>query len=569
MGYVYGLSGLTGGGDPSIGDVYVMHDTAAILSGTTVGNSYVVSSFTTDQFGHLSAYTLINLTLDTLSDVITSGSTTDGQILMYNGSNWVSGLNIYDYPTFTYVNTLISGISSFYSGYTNTLDGLTDVNIISPSDYHILVYNSYTAKWVNINPWTDYYTSAQTNSMFWTSAYTSAYLSGYSATNHNHNIVNLSDVTATRLTVGDILVFDGAFWTNSANTNISSIYNYIDSAISGISFSGNTLSGLTDVNINTPILKNVLRYDGRIWVNDSLSDYYTIVDLTGGSLDSRYYTKTYTNANFSVTGHNHFLSNLTDVAVVSPVDYDVMFMSASTWANVNLYTLCYTKNQVDNSTGFTYYYTSAYTNQYFSRTGHSHLFSSITNSAATLANYYTTAQTYTSNQVDALLTGITASQEWTLLYTTEYINSSATTIFNVTGGTYKLFKLIIDGECLNGKHATDIALYIDGVNTTSAYTFNYIDNNGATKQSKLDYLRLFYITDLFSFTGEYFITGSFKSSAANTCSIYGNGSGNVSNMYIMTNGHCSGTTIKNIDTISIAPITYPVNMKIKLYSKTL
>lgn len=52
----------------------------------------------------------------------------------------------------------------------------------------------------------------------------------------------------------------------------------------------------------------------------------------------------------------------------------------------------YTSSQTDSL--FLNYYTSAYTNQYFSRTGHSHLFSSITDSAITLANYSLTSHTH-------------------------------------------------------------------------------------------------------------------------------------------------------------------------------
>ena len=140
-------------------------------------------------------------TLEGLSDVDLS-SPTNGQVLKYNGTDWVN--------------------SAEASGATD-LDELTDVTLTSPTSGQVLKYDG--SKWVNG--------------------------AGGSAVG---GLDDLSDVDITTPTDGQALIYDAnsSTWVNGAGGGGSS-----------------TLSGLTDVTITTPSNNQVLKYDSIAgkWVN--------------------------------------------------------------------------------------------------------------------------------------------------------------------------------------------------------------------------------------------------------------------------------------------------------------
>lgn len=212
-----------------------------------------------------------------------------------------------------------------------------DVNLTTPSNNDLLKWDSGTLKWINFTPsyattsqLADYVTTA-TNSTLSSlvsniqtstvnlSSYISSQENGWS----NLALAGLTtDVTISRQSTNDLLIYNGTEWTNSAvpfvvnsqlsnyvltsvNTNLSSTVTSLQTSTINLSaYAGNLsayisaneagwsidslqyyLSALVgDVAISSPVSGDVLSYSGTKWVNNPKT--YTLHEAYGNPLSS-------------------------------------------------------------------------------------------------------------------------------------------------------------------------------------------------------------------------------------------------------------------------------------------
>ena len=114
-------TGLSGGG--TTGDVTLNLEDSGVSPG-----QYTTATITVDARGIITGASTgtNNLTLAGLTDVAL-GSPQNGQVLKYNGTNWVNGTD---------------------AGGATSLNGLTDVNAGSPGDGQVLKWQSSTSTWI-------------------------------------------------------------------------------------------------------------------------------------------------------------------------------------------------------------------------------------------------------------------------------------------------------------------------------------------------------------------------------------------------------------------------------------
>jgi hypothetical protein len=146
---------------------------------------------------------------------------------------------------------------------------LSDVTITAAANGEVLKYNG--SAWVDAN--VDYSEVANTP----TNVSTFTNDAGYLANINSESINDLSDVTITTATNGQVLSYNGTNWINSAA-------------------SSNSLAGLTDVTITAAAAGEYLRYNGSVWVDASLAVVDDSTPSLGGDLD--------TNGNELVTASN-------------------------------------------------------------------------------------------------------------------------------------------------------------------------------------------------------------------------------------------------------------------------
>jgi hypothetical protein len=129
--------------------------------------------------------------LDDLGDVVITGTPTTGQVLKFDGTNWVNGTD-----------------ATSEGGGASTLDGLTDVVITGPvTNGQVLKYDSGTSSWVN---GTDA-TVVDTNTTYSLSATevsggANIALTGSDVTTDNLKLIAGSNVTITRTDVDTITI---------------------------------------------------------------------------------------------------------------------------------------------------------------------------------------------------------------------------------------------------------------------------------------------------------------------------------------------------------------------------
>ena len=240
-------------------------------------------------------------TLDELTDVVI-GTPTTGQVLKYDGTNWVNDTD---------------------SGGANTLDELTDVNIIgTPTENDVLQYDG--TDWVN-GP-VSIILGDLTNVNVLGTESTGQFLRyseiSSSWENQSAAIDELSDVviTAESLVPGQTLIYDGTSWINDTVT--TSLDALSDVIVSDIEISPGVFSleeGMT------------LVYDGVNWVNqfatfDSLSDVeIDPLTLTAGQI-IKYNGVIWTPADLT-------LSTLPDVNFGTLNTNDILYWSGTEWNN--------------------------------------------------------------------------------------------------------------------------------------------------------------------------------------------------------------------------------------------
>jgi len=230
------------------------------LSGTPTN----ISTFTNDA-GYLTDITGENLS--DLSDV-TVTTPTSGQVLSYNGTNWVN--------------------SAASSG---SLAGLSDTTITSPANGEVLKYNG--SVWIDVQLAYSELSGTPTNVSTFTNdanyvasgdnVSTLTNDAGYLTDITGENLSDLSDVTVTTPTSGQVLSYNGTNWVNAAASG-----------------GATALNDLTDVTITAAANGDYLRYNGSAWVDATLAVVDDTTPSLGGDLDVNGYSIT-SSANGDVT----------------------------------------------------------------------------------------------------------------------------------------------------------------------------------------------------------------------------------------------------------------------------
>lgn len=179
------------------------------LSGVALSGSY-------DDLSNKPVIPVVPTSINDLSDVDTSGITS-GQVLQYNGTNFVA--------------------ATVSSGGANSLDALTDVTLFGLATNDVLQYNGT----IFVNKKLNYST-----------------LSGLPTIPSSIN--DLAGVDTSGVILGQVLQYDGA--------------NFVPVTMStggGGTGGAESLNDLLDVTISTPTTGQVVRYNGTKFVNSSIS----------------------------------------------------------------------------------------------------------------------------------------------------------------------------------------------------------------------------------------------------------------------------------------------------------
>ena len=218
--------------------------------------------------------------LSGLSDT-TIGTPTNGEVLKYNGAAWVDA-NV-DYTevtnTPTNVSTFTNDANYVASGdnvsvLTNDAGYLTSIPTASHSTAGILE-TATNAEATNATANDKIITPANLSHI---DLSTFDNDSGFISDITSESLGDLSDVTVTTPSNGQVLSYNGTNWVNSAS-------------------SAGSLSGLSDTTISTPVNGEVLKYNGTAWVDAQLA--YS--ELSGTPTN----VSTFTNdANYVASGDN-------------------------------------------------------------------------------------------------------------------------------------------------------------------------------------------------------------------------------------------------------------------------
>ena len=139
------------------------------------------------------------------------------------------------------------------------VNNLSDVTITAATSGEVLKYNG--SAWVDASVAYSEVTGTPTD----ISAFTND--SGYLTTITGESINDLSDVTITSATSGQVISYNGSAWVNSAT-------------------SAGSLAGLSDVTLTAPADSEYLRYNGSAWVDASLGIVDDTTPSLGGDLDT-------------------------------------------------------------------------------------------------------------------------------------------------------------------------------------------------------------------------------------------------------------------------------------------
>ncbi len=161
------------------------------------------------------------LTLDDFADVAIS-SVSDGQFLTYdNGTgDWTN--STVSIPTLTSQLTNDAGFITSASTYDNS-DVDSHLNQSNPTSGYVLSWNGSDYAWVSNGASGAHYTDSDARAAF--SATTGlSYNSGTGVFSLNSQLENLSDVSSTTPSTGQVLKWNGSTWTPSADENDDTIY---------------------------------------------------------------------------------------------------------------------------------------------------------------------------------------------------------------------------------------------------------------------------------------------------------------------------------------------------------
>ena len=276
------------------GDVYTKAETNSAITSNSIGNLIVTNGTTsytttgndldirggnkitvsTDASDENVTIALDTLTLDDLSGVATTG-VTNGQVLKYNGTSWAPA----------------DDNNSGGGGGTNYADANVDVhlNTGTASSGEVLSWNGSDYDWVAQS-------GGSTQSLSWNAGTSTISISGGNAidlsvlkTSHD-TLPELTDVTITSPTSGQVLKYNGTAWINSADADTNT-----DSQ--DLSISGNviTISGSgTTVDLTSAIAtgggnygdSNVATYLGAQGYATQSTIVAAITDSAPGTLDT-------------------------------------------------------------------------------------------------------------------------------------------------------------------------------------------------------------------------------------------------------------------------------------------
>jgi hypothetical protein len=217
--------------------------------------------------------------LSELTDVAITGTPTTGQVLKYDGTNWVNGTD-----------------DTGGGGGAVNLDELGDVVITgTPTSGQVLKYDG--TNWVN---GTDNVGGGEGGATV---------------------LDELTDVVITGTpTTGQVLKYDGTNWVNDTDSG-----------------GANTLDELTDVNIiGTPTENDVLQYDGTDWVNGPVS--LILGDLTNVNVlgtESTGQFLRYSEISSSWGNQSAAIDELSDVVITSEslVSGQTLIYDGTSWIN--------------------------------------------------------------------------------------------------------------------------------------------------------------------------------------------------------------------------------------------
>ena len=322
-----------GGGASALNDLTDVTITAA-ATGEVLrynGSAWVDAQLA---YSDLSGTPAIPADIGDLGDV-TITSAAAGEVLRYNGSAWVDAQ--LDYSDLTGTPALVSAI-----------DDLSDVTITAAAAGEVLRYNG--SAWVDAQlAYTDLSGTPTNVSSFTNDA-------GYLVDITAEPIGDLSNVSLTSVTTGDVLSYNGSSWVNSAappadisGSSINAL-NDVDTATSSPSngegliwnsTSGNwepgtvsagpvALDDLTDVTITAAATGEVLRYNGSAWVDAQLA--YS--DLSGTpSLAPVATSGSYNDLTDKPTIPVN-IDDLGDVTITSATTGQILEYNGSAWVNV-------------------------------------------------------------------------------------------------------------------------------------------------------------------------------------------------------------------------------------------
>ena len=165
------------------------------------------------------------LTIDDFADVnITSVS--DGQFLTYNNGSGEWTNSTVSIPTLTSQLTNDAGFITSASTYDNS-DVDTHLNQSNPTSGYVLSWNGSDYAWVS-NGASGAHLHIQMQAAF--SATTGlSYNSGTGVFSLNAQLENLSDVSSTAPSTGEVLKWNGSTWTPSADLDTDTVYTTFNS----------------------------------------------------------------------------------------------------------------------------------------------------------------------------------------------------------------------------------------------------------------------------------------------------------------------------------------------------
>jgi len=283
----------------------------SIIAGSGISVNQATGDVTISATGGSSA-------LDDLTDVTISSATT-GEVLRYNGSQWVDAQLAY---------TDLSGTPSLVTD----LDGLSDVTIASAATGEVLRYNG--SQWVD----------AQL---------------AYSDLSNTPILVTdldgLSDVTITAAATGEVLRYNGSAWVDQqldysdlANTP-TSLSDFTNDSGFITDITAEALGDLSNVVIPSPTTGDVLSYNGTNWVNSAAPP----ADISGSSINALNDVDTSTTPPTngqgliwnnstgqwepgSVSAGPVALDDLTDVTIGTPATGEVLRYDGASWVDAQL-----------------------------------------------------------------------------------------------------------------------------------------------------------------------------------------------------------------------------------------